>query len=266
MLSCLSSRKHKCQHASSPFVNMCNDITVERELLRGLLQARQTFSQYQLQWTIIAYVSAFFRVKCNELVQVLSICSHAHNEMVSNITSYRTIGSGRGLLPATHTYIQPNIPVEAWLVDVWTWWDSFSWSSLGLLARLIILVPSHSMGWWCSQACCATADSNIPMQRRPGGSRWGWRNTRMLAAGGCWRSQLWQSKLLPLPTYTCLKYKITLGTILGKGALTYTSGCNTSSTYYPDHRHKWQTSWVGHRGKHMYLILNRHIKVFMLIR
>ena len=63
-------------------------------------------------------------------------------------------------------YFQSNVPVRSYSVDVWMWRASFSWSSLGLLARSITLVSCHLMGWWCFQACSATADfSSIPLQQ-----------------------------------------------------------------------------------------------------
>ena len=111
---------------------------------------------------------AFFRAKSKKLAWVVSIYKHAHNQTVSRTRAWlqsvvscllRAVSQQPGTSSAMSQLRSSS-------VDVWMWRASFSWSSLGLLARSITLVSAHLMGWWRSQACSATADfSSIPLQQ-----------------------------------------------------------------------------------------------------
>ena len=116
-----------------------------------------------------------------KLVQVLSICRHA--QRIIKCQERHRLPRARAWLrsaalccgsaelffrvvnqqPGTS---RPTSQLRSSSVAVWMWRASFSWSSLGLLARSITLVSSYLMGWWCLQACSATADvSSIPLQQ-----------------------------------------------------------------------------------------------------
>ena len=120
---------------------------------------------------------AFFRGISRKLAWVVSIYKHACNQTVSNKKRRHWLSGTRVwprsvvscLLSVVSQQLGTSSPMSrlrSSSVDVWMWRAFFSWSSLGLPARSITLVFCHLMGWWCSQACSATADfSSIPLQQ-----------------------------------------------------------------------------------------------------